>query len=246
MSETLKSWIKTILILILSALLGLALFKYNLSTENILMIYVLSIIIIVVDTKRYSCGIAAVIFFILDFNFFFIEPYYSFMQTDVNSIISLAIFIVISLSVGWLAINLENEKQRSEIRRKRYKKLQDISFGFFNVFGEDKILKYADKRLTELVDADVHIYYKDECEENPAALWTYQNSSKCGHGQLDYQDETNLYIPFRSSTKTIGAVSIDCTNKDLTPSQLNSINVVLSNVALALERDAKEGENQTE
>jgi two-component system sensor histidine kinase KdpD len=83
---------ETLAILILSTLVAFIIQSLNLRVENILIIYILSILVVVMETKSYGWGIISSILCILTFNYFFVEPKYTLVMNDPSYFVSLGIF----------------------------------------------------------------------------------------------------------------------------------------------------------
>lgn len=105
--------------------------------ENTLMVFLTGILVIVVETGSYFCGFVTSILCVGVFNYFFVEPYYTFYINDVNNVISLVIFFIVSLFAGmlasrqqqqiYLAAQLEKTKAEIEKEKTRSMLLRSIS-----------------------------------------------------------------------------------------------------------------------
>jgi K+-sensing histidine kinase KdpD len=99
----------------------------NLRQENTLMIFLTGILVIVIETGSYLSGFITSVLCVGIFNYFFVEPYYTFYISDINNVISLIIFFVVSLFAGMLASRLQQqiylvsqlEKTKSEIEKEK-------------------------------------------------------------------------------------------------------------------------------
>ena len=76
--------------------------------------------------------------------------------------------------------------------------------------------------------------------------WCYKNSAKCGHGEVEFPDAGCKYMPIRSNKKTVGVVSIDCTQNELTDEAEECVIALLSQITIAIERAELEAEKQSE
>jgi len=99
----------------------------NLRQENTLMIFLTGILIIVIETGSYLSGFITSVLCVGIFNYFFVEPYYTFYISDINNVISLIIFFIVSLFAGMLASRLQQqiylvsqlEKTKAEIEKEK-------------------------------------------------------------------------------------------------------------------------------
>jgi two-component system sensor histidine kinase KdpD len=70
--------------------------SFNLRQENTLMVFLTGILVIVIETGSYLFGFAASVLSVGVFNYFFVEPYHTFYISDINNVISLFIFLIVS------------------------------------------------------------------------------------------------------------------------------------------------------
>ena len=104
-----KQAAETFGILLLSTLVAFLIRSLNLRVENILIIYVLSILIIVIETKRYIWGVLSSFFCIFTFNYFFTEPLHTFTIDDPSYFVSLGIFLISAFIVSTLTSRLQSQ-----------------------------------------------------------------------------------------------------------------------------------------
>jgi K+-sensing histidine kinase KdpD len=118
---------KTIGIFAVMMLLAVVFNRLRLRQENTLMAFLTGILVIVVETGSYLCGFITSILCVGVFNYFFVEPYYTFYINDINNVISLAIFFLVSIFAGMIASRLQQqiylasqlEKTKAEIEKEK-------------------------------------------------------------------------------------------------------------------------------
>ena len=126
-----RKWIgmagKTLGMFAAMMLLAVVFDKLKLRQENTLMVFLTGILVIVVETGSYLCGFVASVLCVGVFNYFFVEPYYTFYISDINTVISLAIFFIVSIFAGMIASRLQQqiyltsqlEKTKAEIEKEK-------------------------------------------------------------------------------------------------------------------------------
>jgi Osmosensitive K+ channel histidine kinase len=118
---------KTLGIFVVMMLLAVVFNRLRLRQENTLMVFLTGILVIVVETGSYLCGFVTSVLCVGVFNYFFVEPYYTFYISDINNVISLAIFFLVSIFAGMIASRLQQqiyltsqlEKTKAEIEKEK-------------------------------------------------------------------------------------------------------------------------------
>lgn len=238
---------QVVVIYVLTTLLAYVLDMYHVHAENLLTLYLLGIIIIVMETKQFVATVFASILFLLTHNFLFLYPSFEWSLHSKNFWLSAVIFFVVALVVNTLVVRLQYQIKRAKKDEELHKKLFEANQGLLTVHGKDRIITYSNEALSKLAEAPVNFYFDiDKTDTNEAKKWCYKNSAKCGHGETEFSEAGCKYIPIRSKKKTIGVVSIDCTQKELDKETEDCIIALLSQVTIAIERDALEEESKRE
>lgn len=118
---------KTLGMFAVMMLLAVVFDKLRLRQENTLMMFLTGILVIVVETGSYLCGFISSVLCVGVFNYFFVEPYYTLYISDINNVISLAIFFIVSIFAGMIASRLQQqiylasqlEKTKAEIEKEK-------------------------------------------------------------------------------------------------------------------------------
>lgn len=113
-----KGILKEILIIIGTFLLATLLCKllsfYKVDEANLIMIYVLNIIVIAAFTKNYIVSIVSTVISILLFNFFFTEPYYTFMTLDDKYPMIFVVMLIVGLVISTVMQKLKKQMEINE------------------------------------------------------------------------------------------------------------------------------------
>lgn len=235
----------------LTTLLAFVLDFRGIHSENLLTLYLLGIIIIVTETKSFLTTVLSSVLFIMTHNFMFLEPKYDWHTPHDHGFKSFALsaglFLIVALIVNLLVSRLQRQMAISKQNVSLHKKLYKASEGLISIHGKDKVIEYADDALTELTGSEVEFFFDiDKNDENEAKKWCYKNSASCGHGEVEFPDAGHKYIPIRSNKKTVGVVSIDCSQHELSDEAVNCVTALLSQITIAIERAELEAEKQAE
>lgn len=243
-------------ILVLCTLLALAMRELSIRVENILMIYLVGVIIIIIEVRGYLWGILCSLICVFTFNYLFTAPYYSFRVSDRNYILTMAIFMVVALITGMLVSKLQVQAGMAKRNWDRMEALFEISSGYLTLSGLDNITYYGIKSLYRVNKDQCIVYlakdgislsapytiasdYEDPSiiENDTLAKWCFVNITPCGCGTSFYSNSKWRYLPIRSAGRAMGVIGIYCGDRDISDDQMIFIDTVLSQMALAVERE---------
>lgn len=242
-----KYFIQVFVIYILTTLLAYVFDMYSVHSENLLILYLLGVLIIIMETKNFIITTISSVLFILTHSFLYLEPRYAVVFHNRNFALSATVFFVVALIVNTLVVRLQKQITAAKRNEQLHKMLYEGSQGLLKVHGKDRIVAYSDEALTKIAGAEVEFHFDiDKNDSNEARKWCFKHSAKCGHGETEFPDAGCKYIPIRSKKKTIGVVSIDCSEHDLSQETEDCIVALLSQITIAIERDALETQNKKE
>ncbi|MBC5581110.1 DUF4118 domain-containing protein [Anaerofilum sp. BX8] len=247
--------------LALCTLLALALQQLGAHTENCLMIYLLGTIIIILETGGYLFGMGFAAVCMLVFNFLFTDPRLSFKVSDPNLLLTMGIFLVVSLLTAVLVTRLQQQERLARDLARRTQALFEISSGYLNLSGVDNIVYYGlrslysargDRCVAYVASPSAGLskpYYIAAQFDDPADLegealpgWCLVNATPCGAGTAFYGESHWLYLPIRSSGRVLGVLGVFCGGGQAGDEQMLFVRTVLSQMGLALERELGSGE----
>lgn len=242
-----RNVLEVIIIYALTTLLAYVFDIYNVQPENLLMVYLLGVVIIVMQTKSFVATIISSVLFVITHDVLFIDPRYQWVSFTKNFTVASLFFLTVALIVNLLVVRLQRQNESSKQSAALRKKLYKASEGLLAVRGKNKVIEYSDKALTELAGAEVEFYFDvDGSEKNEAIKWCFKNSAKCGHKEAEFPELSHKYIPIRSNNKTVGVVSIDCSEKEMSEETEQCIIALLSQITIAIEREDLTDERKEE
>ncbi len=213
----LKHAAETLGILLLSTLLAFLISSLHLRVENILIVYVLSILVIVVETKRYVWGVIASLYCTFSFNFFFTEPLHTFVIADPSYFISLGIFLTAAFIVSTLTSRLQSQIEISKRNEEMTDKLYKVSSGYLNISEKEKIVSYGEKSITMLLGKPCRILYGEAAPKNPSGAATR--------------------IPIMNKQVEVGTLEVDCPEGAIAKDEWLYLETILSQFVMAMERE---------
>ncbi len=222
---------------LLTTLLCYTFLTYQVRAEYLLLIYLLGTIIIVYETSNFFVAVCSSIIFLFAHTFLFVEPRYSLLIHSKSFLLIMVIFISVAIFVNILVVRLKKQMDQSKKEARLHKDLYQAIEGLLKMQDTDSVVEYSNKALRKLAHRSAKIFLDNPKEnENEAIAWCFKNSSPCGHGEAEYPDEDNKYLPIRAERKTIGVVSLDCTLDDPDSATLDAVHALLNQVTLAMQR----------
>lgn len=249
---------KTIGILTVATLLNMGLHFNNIGDQNIIMLYILSVLIISLVTGGYLYCLSASIFSVLLFNFFFTIPYYTFNAIQPGYPITFLIMFIVAFITSTLTGRVKNQIRLSIEREHQTRLLYEINKKLLKTRGLENIVKLVSEYITIIFDRSVAFYTEDpvnntegyfmESETDPytsnlrgdderaVAHWVYINKKRAGSGTDTLMGAGAYYIPMISQGNILGVIGISCAKGKLAENSRLLLRMMASQAAMALER----------
>ena len=221
-----KAGAATFAILLVSTLLAFFIQSKGIRVENILIVYVLSILMVVVETKSFGWGIVSSFYCTLSFNYFFTEPRHTLVIDDPSYLISLGIFLAAAFIVSTLTSRLQSQIALSSKNQEMSEKLYRISEGYLNISEREDIVSYGEKSLASLLGKPcaISLGEKARAEDSSPA---YASSGA----------QVRL-IPILKNGESLGVLKIDCSSGDVGKDEWVYLETMLAQFVIALDRES--------
>lgn len=241
------------IILFLSTLMSFVFYDINVRSENIIMIYLIGVLFIVMETKKFIWGISATLLSIVTFNFFFTQPTYSLAIDDPSYVITIIVFLIVSFITGSLVNKMQQHAKEAKYNEQQTYALYQISKNYLTISGIDNIIAHNINSLYNYQKIKSVVYYFDEVtkklqvyqsdefvnaeqSDESLAKWCYDNVCDCGYGTAFYEQSKWMYRPLRKNNQALGVYAIfDQPNLDAEKEMF--INTMISQMVLATERE---------
>ena len=225
----------TLLIAALSYLISIAVESFYTSSENILLIYVISLLFIIIITKSYIAGIIISVVEMAVFNIYFVAPRGSILKQNVPSFI---LFIIAAIIIGKIVSSLQKRTEKEIADSTVSKNLYEISRGLINVSGVEGIIKYSETRISEILEKDVTVFWGEgNCRKNEAAKFCFENRKACGWGYEDFTFESSQYFPVPDYQNVRGVLCVKGSLAGVSEESRVYIRTFFSLVTMAIERE---------
>jgi two-component system sensor histidine kinase KdpD len=246
-----KSYLWTIAMVFLVTLIN----RLHSDPVNIVLLYLLPVIISATFLGRGPSILASVLGFLF-FDFFFIPPFLSFSVADLRYFVSLAIFLVVSLTTSSLAAKLRDQVEMARQRELRISALYGLSRKIAVETDLEGVLKKAAESVAETIDGKALIFAPDETGKlktytaDPAlesvfnenewavARWVFEHGQLAGRGTDTFRGVEWLYLPLMADEKCVGVLGVrpKYFEQHLSPEQHRLLEAFANLTALALVR----------
>lgn len=234
------------LIVLCSTLLAFGFEQLGLRRENILLIYVASIMIITIQTKSLFNGLITTFILVFIFNFFFTEPKYTFIIDDVNYIITLFIFVVVLVITGAQTTNLQHQIHYATDNAKKIESLYILASQLLHVTSEQEVIEQTLSHMRTDMDRKVCFINNDGqhigdlfIEDHQLSLIKRLIKDRISGGAFEmvHRELGFKVLIVQSTNRVYGALCIDCTEGDILVSDREFIQTVLLMMTSVLERE---------
>jgi two-component system, OmpR family, sensor histidine kinase KdpD len=264
------SWMdlaKTLSILFVTTVVGMALRAVDIGEHTQIMLYILSVLIVSRVTMGYLYGVVASVLSVLLYNFFFTSPYYTFTAIERGYPVTFIIMFIAAVITSALTVRIKTQARVSIEREHRTKLLYEINKKLLVTRGLENIVGLTNEYITKIFDRAVAFYTEDpeqrdagifadsasdkelhvlkKEEERAVAHWVFMNKKKAGAGTDTLMGAKGHYIPIISQGHVLGVLGISYRNGALDGNNLLFLRMLASQVAMALERQRLSDEQRT-
>ena len=257
----------TLLLLAASTGIGLLFTAFGFSEANIITVFILGVLLIAVFTVRPIYSIVSSLASVLLFNWFFIEPKFSFHTYEPEYAVTFVIMLVSSLITGTLANKLKENARQSSREAFRAKVLFDTNQLLQKAGCTDDVIRITAQQIKTLLDRDVVFFpitksrgLGEDAElntlpfyirtsgqdENEAeiAQWAFLNQTVAGAHTEKFESAKSLYHPISINGYCYGVIAIYLDGERLEAFEYSVFSSIIGECALALEgiRNAAEKE----
>lgn len=268
LSFSLRDTLKTIAMLILATMLSLKLRELGIGDQNVIMMYILSVLIISSITTGYAYGVAASVLSVLIFNFLFVEPYFTFIAIQPGYPVTFLFMLLVALITSALMLRIKKQAMLAVTRERKTEVLYDINKKLLITRGLDRIIQLINEYISELYNRSIIFYLEDPAngkqgfikqspldpdssfmlspDEQAVAHWVFVNKKRAGAGTDTLMGAGAFYMPIISQGNVLGVLGVSCANGILLNRDNRSfLRMIASLVAMALERQGLSDEQKS-
>jgi len=254
-----RSWALDILpygaaLLTVALALGVALLLIPFAgTENVDLVFLIAVIVV---AARYGLGpsLAACVFSVLTYKFFFIPPIHGLVATDPGNIVTLFFFLVATVFTGHLAARARADALDARRHAATTEALYAFSRKIAGVVTLDDLLQVTRERIASMMRLDAAVWLpdaegrlqirtggppagsRDDLDAEAHRVWDEGRStpgSRRSHGVAG-----SLFHPLRTSRGPVGVIAVtrDGVTPRLTAEEERLLGALLDQATFAIER----------
>jgi two-component system sensor histidine kinase KdpD len=219
---------------------------------NIVMFYLLAVVLTALRHGRGPAALAATISVGL-FDYFFVQPLWSFAVSDVQYLLTFAVLLGVGLLIGQLTAGLQAQAQDSAKREADTRGLYEFARELSSALQAVQIVGAADTYLKAAFGARSALYVQGLDEtlhlssakdaglsepDSALAQWTYDHGQACGAGTTTLSTGPLLYLPLRAPMRVRGVLALEAPKRTLyaEPETRRQLDAYATLIAIALER----------
>ncbi|MDO4467708.1 MAG: ATP-binding protein [Bacillota bacterium] len=240
-------------ILFVTTLIGFVFESMGFTKENIITIYILSVLIISIITTNKGFSLISSIISVIVFNFFFTDPKYTLFVYEQGYPVTFFVMFLSAFMTGTLASRLKSIAKQSSMRAYRTKILLDTDQAFTKTQNKKETINVLGKQLVKLLQKDIVIYNVEENKvvtsysfwmnedhhsidfEEEIVDWVCQNNRQAGYGTKQFGDSKALYLSIQNQNNVYGVVGISIKDNPLESFEMDLLIAILQECALNME-----------
>lgn len=257
---TLQDTLKSCLLLLGATLLGWIFERLGFSEANIITVYILGVLVTAIVTSNRSYSIFSALLSVIVFNFLFTDPRYSLTAYDSGYPVTFLVMFLAAFLTGSLAARIKSQAKQSARTAYRTQLLLETNQLLQQEKTPEGIAEATARQLMKLLGKSVVFYgVKDDAlteprifsagkederlerlmtdNEKAVAQWAFRNNKHAGATTNTLGSAQGLYLAVRGSDGVYGVMGIALQGGSLDAFENNLVLSMLSECALALERD---------
>ena len=218
---------------------------------NLVMLFLLGVVLIALRYGRGPASLAAIVYVGL-FDFFFVDPHFSFAVSDVQYLLTFAVMLAVGLLIGQLTAGVRYQARIAHYREQRSRQLFELSKALSGAVSSEEIARLSCDFVARsfhchtqllLPDEEQHLQVaapRDEaCDVDLAvAQWCLDHSCAAGLGTDTLPAQPQRLVPLVTGQQVLGVLAIEPQHQRLLmiPEQLRLLKLYAVLIAIALER----------
>jgi two-component system sensor histidine kinase KdpD len=233
----------------LSTVLGVAFARSQ--TADVVMVYLLGVVVVAMRFG-YGPSLVAAVISVVAFDFFFVEPYYSFAVTDLRHIVTFAVMFIVAVVISNLTQRIRRQADAARDRERRTAALFAVSREIGAAASRDALVSTAVATVRTFFSAKAALFMPNasgelasvssdfEVDEKDlaAAEWVWTHDRAAGATTDTLSSSHALFVPLAGSNGRVGVLALIPSDKArLTdPDERQVLDTIARLVAAAFER----------
>ncbi len=237
------------LVVTLSTVLGVAFARSQ--TADVVMVYLLGVVVVAMRFG-YGPSLVAAVMSVVAFDFFFIEPYYSFAVTDLRHIVTFAVMFIVAVVISNLTQRIRKQADAARDRERRTAALFAVSRDIGAAASRDALVSTAVATVRTVFSAKAALFlpnasralesassdFDADEKDLAAAEWVWMHDRAAGATTDTLASSRALFVPLTGSRGRVGVLALipSDTARLTDPDERQVLDTIARLVAAALER----------
>ena len=250
---TLKDVLLSIVIMLLTTLLGYVFMELGFTDANIITIYILAVLITSILTNSKVCWILFSIASVFIFNYLFTAPKFSFVAYDKGYIFTFGVMLIASLITGNIANKMKVQTKESSEVAYRTKILFETNKLLQKAENDDEIITVTTEQLKTLLKRNVYgsLLVNGQIEKNETInfnedvlKYAIKNNLRVGATTEYFPEDKYLYIPISLGSNRYGIIIIEINETNIDSLENSILFSIIGECAISLENNYILKENE--
>ncbi|MBA8900046.1 sensor histidine kinase KdpD [Phyllobacterium sp. P30BS-XVII] len=231
---------------------GLLLSRF-LDVRNIALVFLMAVLASAVTLGLWPALFASVVSAAV-LNFFFLDPLYTLVISDPESVIALGFFFVVAVIASNLTARVQRQASSARQRVRTTEDLYSFSKKLAGTGTLDDVLWATAFQIASMLKVRVVLLLPDHGSiqvkagyppddtldeaDIAAARWAWENNRAAGRGADTLPGAKRLYLPLRTGRMAVGVIGLDNDKQGplLSPEQQRLLDALADQAAVAIER----------
>lgn len=186
--------------------------------SNVIMLFLITVVFIALRLGRLA-GVWASLLSVAFFDFFFVEPRYSFSVTDTQYVFTFGVMLGVALIIGQLAAKLQAEARAAREGERRAAALTRVSRDLAGALALEQVLAVCRDTLEPLFEMQIVLVVPDQQNQLVAtrhasfvelsvAQWVFDHMEAAGNGTETLSGASALYLPLKGPMAPRGVLVV--------------------------------------
>jgi len=216
---------------------------------NIIMLFLMCVVLVAVRLGRGPSMLAAVLSVAI-FDFFFVQPRFSFAVADVQYLLTFAVMLAVGLLIGQLTANLRFAAQVSATREQRAQALFELTRDLSGALLTSQVVESAETLVRRTFGGDARVLLPDandqlsfgshlpESLDTSVADWAFNHGQRAGVATATLPSSPWHFVPLQAPMRIRGVLAVLPAKPRwlLIPEQIQQLETLARQIAIALER----------
>lgn len=219
---------------------------------NIVMLFLVAVVMVAYWFGR-GPAVFASLFSVAVFDFFFVQPRFSFAVSDVQYLMTFGVMLVVGLLVGQLTAGLKYQARVATRREDRVRALYEMSRDLSGALLPEQISQICERFLSVEFQARSAILLADSQDhlqppvgasglagtiDMGIAQWAFDHGEVAGQGTDTLPGSPILYLPLQAPMRVRGVLAIEASQAERLqiPEQRRLLDTFARLISIALER----------